>query len=285
MTNEEANRAVERSERRLRNRANLEARVYGASGLLTLVVSAVSALFAGFETWNLVVGYAMTAIFGFYTVIALGMMSLYKYDLSRRRLREFERDRGRRIWCHMVRSGVFGKPLVGTARNLSEKIQAIYAIDPQASLLPLPQAVRLFDVYRRQRERRNAIDDRLGDLHSTRAALVAKTDQLQQLGEHRSIAREVELLATEIEPLEELRDKTAESYRRLEAVIGPVLQTVQARQLHRELDDLQSQLPGEIPPHIEPTFEAESLEEIERQIGREIETYLRLERETEGHLR
>ena len=63
-----------------------------------------------------------------------------------------------------------------------------------------------------------------------------------------------------------------------------VQKAAQARQLHRELSNINARLPQKAEA-IESAFEPESLEDIERQIGREIETYLRLERETEEHLR
>lgn len=273
MTNQEADGLIEQAESHLRFQFKLEPIVlWTITGFLAV---------AGFISHLAIAWYAMLLISA---AIGVGAWSLYRAELNHSALQEFERDKARQIWRHLVKTGVFGSPLVATARGLNEKIQYIYQVDPDARLLPQTQMIRLFDIYRRQRERRKAVDDKLCDLRTLHQKLSDREARLRQLGEARSVFGEIERFDAQIKPLENLRDEIANSYRRLENVITLAEQRLEAQHLHRELDELTAQLPYST-RSVEPAFAPESLEEIERQIGREIETYLQLERETEEHLR
>lgn len=271
MTNEEAQLLIRNSESKIRTVRLMEPVVYWIFTLFIFIFGLLS--------------FSMgTAIPILFMGIGMALWSFYRTKQYERALRHFERDKAGRVWSDLVESGVFGSPIVATARGLSGKIQGIYSTYHGADMLPLPQAIRLFEVYCHHRESRNSIEKRLDSLHSIREELLNKTALLSQLGEERTISREIKQIDAEIEPLEELRDRIAGSYRRLETIVSSVSKTLEAHRLHRELDELSARLPH-ASSTIEPAFAPESLEEIERQIGREIETYLRLERETDAHLR
>ncbi len=109
--------------------------------------------------------------------------------------------------------------------------------------------------------------------------------QLQKLGEdYPQGARNLEQINTDLEALGKVHSQIHGSCTRLEVIVIGVQKSAQSHQLRSEIEGLNARV-TRAAGTIEPAFEAESLEEIERQIGREIETYLQLERETETHLR
>ena len=180
-------------------------------------------------------------------------------------------------------------PLNSSTRELGYEVRKIYEIDRAGTIFPLPQAVRLIDTHRRQRERLHKVAARLIELQLLIETLEAKLKKLRELGEeHSQGAHKLQRLTEDFEVL--LRDQMQirSSCTRLEAIVLSAQEAAQARQLRqklrRDLDILGE--PCDLSAEAtKPAFEAESLEAIERQIGREIETYLQLERETEEHLR
>ncbi len=201
------------------------------------------------------------------------------------KLQRFKRNRKVYFWNLVKKHGLFDqKPTDGT-RLLVDKIINIQTATPGSELLLMRQAVKLVAAYQQQSRQLQAVEARLAKLGSTRETLTEKIKQLQALGENHSTGlRNLEQTRAGFEILQKVAAEIQSSCDRLEAILNTVRKTARARQLHRELDQL-SALDAPSSQTIEPAFEAESHEDIERQIGREIETYLRLERETEEHLR
>ena len=154
----------------------------------------------------------------------------------------FHRQKNRRLWeCFLNR---FNQDSISpNARNLGNAILNIYVLNPMGELLPIHQAIRLFDLYYCLQKQ---------------CAIVESCDRNTDKGETYG-ALETELKS---------------SCTRLEAILIGLQRQIQERRRRRDLAGVETQ-----------ANEAQSREEIERQIGREIETYLRLERETGEHLR
>jgi hypothetical protein len=111
-----------------------------------------------------------------------------------------------------------------------------------------------------------------------------KAMRLRALGDPNPLATaNVEEMAREIPALERLADDILSSCHRLEAIVLSVHRAVQVKQLHREIAELKSSVSPE--KGGESQLVAPEITDIERQIGREIETFLQLEQETDAHLR
>ena len=185
------------------------------------------------------------------------------------------------FWKLVRKQGLNGEPPTSDTRLLIDKIIQIQTASPESEVLPMRQAVKLVAAYERQAQRLEAINARLEQISVTRESLIHKIAQLQELGEnHAPGLRSLEQTRANFEALQHVAREIQSSCERLEAITNTARKTARARQLHRELDRLSAPATS-----TEPAFEAESLEDIERQIGREIETYLQLERETDEHLR
>lgn len=196
-----------------------------------------------------------------------------------------EKTRARLTWEYLGRNQTFGAGLSEATRRLGNDVQKIYDGDPTGKLFPLRQSIRLVDTHSRQQQRLFIVENRLGELRNLQEALAGKMAQLQELGEdYPQGARNLKQINADLEALGRVHGQIRASCTRLEAIVIGVQKAVQSRQLRRELEGLSAHVAPSIGA-IEPAFEAQSLEDIERQIGREIETYLRLERETEEHLR
>ncbi len=202
-----------------------------------------------------------------------------------RRFKARESESARLIWQTLGETGIFGAALPKETRQLGGNVQAIYALDPKGELLPIRQAMRLVDTHRRQQERLQIVNARLGELRALREVLIHKIAQLQGLGENSPEGkRNLEQVNEDARALREVQLQILSSCYRLEMIAISVQKAAQGRRLHRELGELNANI-SRSNQLVEPAFEAESLDDIERQIGREIETYLQLERETEAHLR
>ena len=208
---------------------------------------------------------------------------LYLFN-PRKGLAPFERTKAFRIWTRLGEKALLGH-FSETTRQFGFSVAQIYALDQAGDTLPVRQAVRLFDTHRRQQKRLAQVSARMEELRALSEQLETKLARLHELGEsYASGTRTLEEITADHEALTQISRRIQSSCTRLEMLVIAVQKAVQARQLRRELDELSARLPhsGE---SVEPAFEPESLETIERQIGREIETYLHLERETEEHLR
>ena len=242
------------------------------------------------------VSWAVTAVtalgglaFGSVEFLELGAsfaaLSIYATYDANRSFKKRENYIARIIWEILGATQTFGTQLTRATRKLGSEVQKVYETDPAGELFPLRQAIRLVDTHRRQQERFTLVEARLQELRLLKEALSGKLAQLQELGEiYPEGARNLEQITDDMEVLRRVHGQIHSSCVRLEMIVISVQNAAQARQLRRELDGLSARVPrGD--QAIEPAFEAESLDDIERQIGREIETYLQLERETEAHLR
>ncbi len=96
------------------------------------------------------------------------------------------------------------------------------------------------------------------------------------------LERTLSQLDGDIEPLERNCESLRASCARLEAIVVSVEADARRRQLHREVGELTA---GVSPQSSNALEVADEHLDLERQIGREIETFLALERETDAHLR
>ena len=271
MTNEEAHLLIEDAEIKLR-------KFYFSPP----IVGWTATIFAGASGWLALPyswGVPLLAVAG-----GVGLWSVYTTEGAFSERRNLEDWRSLYLWRRVSRSQAFGSPLKGLTREVRDIIEEIYSTDAGESLLPLAQAVRIFDIYIRQQRQLNPINASLTRLYALRQPFVTKTAQLTALGETRAKSPEEHRLDDEIYWAETARSQAESSCNRLEKIVEEIHRKSQARQIQLELNDLREQLPQPVAA-VESEFAPESLEEIERQIGREIETYLRLERETDEHLR
>ena len=193
----------------------------------------------------------------------------------------YQLNRKVEFWKWVRKRGLSGEPPTGDTRLLIDKIVQIQTATPD-ELLPMRQAVKLVDAYERQTRQLQTINARLAQIGATRLALSEKTQQLQALGEnHAAGLQSLERTRADFEALQKVAREVQSSCERLKAILDTARKTAVTRQLHRELD----QLSAAATPEGNAAFDAESNDAIERQIGHEIETYLRLERETEEQLR
>ena len=197
--------------------------------------------------------------------------------------RDLIQSRARVVWQEIESSGELEMNHSGRAQKLSHDVARIYERDPRGEVLPLSQAVRLVLVWKQQTQRLELITRHLAELRPVRSTLIDKQKQLRDLGDDNSqLERALAQLDGDIEPLEQSYDSLWASCARLEAILVSVDAAARRRQLHREVGELTAGV----------SFQSEnSLEladehlDLERQIGREIETFLALERETDAHLR
>ena len=214
----------------------------------------------------------------------LASASLFSTFETIKEIKKRRSNGARLIWEKLGDNHVFGNKLSLPTRQLGTNIQKIYQLDPSGQILPLRQAIRLLDTFARQQQRSQLLETRLSELDELRQTLIGKLAQLHELGEdHPESSRNLQQITDDYDGLKGIHDQIRSSCHRLELILIAVQKAVQSRRLHRELDDLNARLPRSTAA-VEPAFEAESLTDIERQIGREIETFLQLERETEAHL-
>lgn len=272
MTNQDIDRLIERNRRSLRLASFGVSMASGLLGLGLLLLACFSSLaeLAGF----FFIGGVLAIL------ICLGVT----FD-EVRTWRAHQRKEALAIWRALGHNHAFGLRLPESTQLLGGSVRQVYELDPAGKLFPLRQAIRLLDTHRRQQMRLQLVENRLGELRSLQEKLSSKMAQLQELGEdYPAGARNLQQINADLEALRLVHGQIRGSCARLEAITIAVQKAAQSRQLRRELETLSARLPQNAEA-VEPAFEAESLEEIERQIGREIETYLQLERETEEHLR
>ena len=271
MTNQEIERLIERQRRGLRL-ASLG--VPAVTGVLALVAFGLACLPALAELSLLFFAVAL-----FCVVLSVGVV----FDEARNRGGHGHKD-ALAIWNRLGDNHAFGFQLSDSTKRLGNDISRIYQTDAAGQLLPLRQAVRLLDTHNRQQQRLKLVENRLRELRQLQEALADKMAQLQQLGEdYPQGARNLEQIEADLAALGTVHGQIRGSCTRLEALVIGVQKVAQSRELRRELEGLSARV-APTSATVEPAFEAQSLEEIERQIGREIETYLQLERETEQHL-
>lgn len=196
---------------------------------------------------------------------------------------DVQQNRARSIWDEFRRSDAFGASESLKVRELTREIARVYEIDPQGEVLPISQAVRLVLVWKQQQECLQLIIERLGQMRVLRETLLSKQRLLHDLNDHNSgVERTIARLNDDIEPLDRSCDAFLASCARLEAMISSVEAQARRRQLHREIGQLTTQV---IPGPMDSLELSNEHLDLERQITREIETFLQLERETDAHLR
>ena len=266
MTEDEIRQLIRLCERKLKRQ--LVALPLGAWGVALLCAPAIL-----LGIW-IELGF-VEAVFVFFG----GLTSLHARD----ELRCFEKNRAQRIWKFLSQNGqlLTNQRATPSTKRLFASIAQLYFHDPQGEILPLPQAIRLLDTHHKQQQRLMNLDARLADLGVTRARLQENLSRLHALGE-RSESGEQNLREFFVDEanLRELKRGVEASCARLELLLPGVERALQVRLLHREV----SQLSGARSQN-QMALEANDSDEIARQITREIETYLKLERESEAHFR
>ena len=196
--------------------------------------------------------------------------------------RNFNRNRAQSTWVELTATDIFGEDTYAL-RAMLHRVGAVYESDPDAKVFPLLQAVQLVQVWHQQQSRLALVRGhvaQMGDLH---VALLQKQAQLRALGDDNAgIEQTLARLEADIGPLERSSETLRASCARLEAIVLSVDAAAQRRQLLREVGELTAGVHRDSGSAIE--LHDEHLD-LERQIGREIETFLQLERETDAHLR
>jgi len=228
----------------------------------------------------------VTDLSGFALIFG-GMLALPAIQVSRDAAfnwREFNRAPALRLWRELNERNLLIAAPTAQTRALVRSIEAVYQTDWRGEVFPLPQAARLIIIYDLQRRRLTSIDERMRELEIVREQLEFKVARLRQLGDQTPTASaSLDNLSNEMALFGRVGDEVSASCTRLEAIVLSVQRAVQVKQLHREIADLTSVVAPRNPALSEITIP--EITDIERQIGREIETFLQLERDTDAHLR
>jgi hypothetical protein len=194
--------------------------------------------------------------------------------------RKPETTRNAALWAEITNdTGTFRVQSAPVAQ-IRDRILKIYQHEENQVVFPLKQAVRLFDTFFQQQQRLYNVERKLGQL----SVLREKMAQLSELGDENSGAlAKLQQIKPHETALRTLAQETRSSCSRLEAIIENVEKFAKVRQLQSEI----TQLASTIQPHLSApnVLVAEELNDIERQIAREVETFLQLERETDRHMR
>ncbi|BCM92753.1 hypothetical protein IAD21_04635 [Abditibacteriota bacterium] len=198
--------------------------------------------------------------------------------------REFKRAPAWRLWREITQNPHLLTASSAGGFDLSRSLQDVYRYDPRGEILPITQALRLLLIYDLQQRRLGVLLQRVTTLRSVRDQLLEKSARLRELGDtNPTVVVDGDEMNQEIAVLEQLNADIQASCYRLETIGLSAHRAIQVKQLHREIAELKSS----VSPSKNGTAQLSPPEitDIERQIGREIETYLQLERETETHLR
>lgn len=221
--------------------------------------------------------------------LAAGLLAFIAWSVSqesRANWQNFERERALSLWSEWTRregGEEVRRGLVKTA-VMRDEILDIYKADPRGEVLPLRQSMRLINTYGRQEERLEQIADHLAGVEEIRVELLEKTAQLRELGEETEDVQAIlRGLERDIVPLEtSVREIRASCYR-LEFLLISVKKALQIKRLRSEIQTLASVETSSDEMAIAQTT-ADTID-IERQITREVETFLQLERDSDRHLR
>ncbi|RYX84101.1 hypothetical protein EON83_11345 [bacterium] len=215
----------------------------------------------------------------------MGLITISLWSEAQKLKKEALHSRARSIWREIDQISGFDKPSP-KERELVKNIARVYEHDPKGEVLPLVQAFRLLLAWKQQQKRLETLRTHLHNLQSSRAALLDKDRQLRELGDtNASLERALKTLGNDIAPLQRNVDIMSASCVRLESLVVEVDAAARRRNLHREVNQLTASLPSGQIKTTDPFDRADEHLDIERQIGREIETYLQLEREVDAHLR
>ncbi len=268
MTNQQIETLIRHAEKELARGSFLGARV---AGTVSFVLSPL--VFLG------EIGIILGMFAGMGWLVTLGLWSN-----GRSAKRDLKHKRALALWQEIWRIGVFGvTPPLKTAALLQE-IGRVYERDPQGEVFPIPQAIRLVLVWQQQQNRLAGLHEHLGQMQILRDTLLEKQQLLRELGdEDGRLERTLSQLEDDIDPLKQSCNALRASCARLETIITTVDAAARRRMLHREV--------GELTADFSLSQKKTALQmqdehlDVERQITREIETFLELERETDAHLR
>ncbi|BCM92752.1 hypothetical protein IAD21_04634 [Abditibacteriota bacterium] len=268
INDQQINRLVQRAEKSVSSSAFLPTRIAGVVSLLLTPLMFVAEIGVGQGIFMAAIGWGLTYL----SWIAGKDLAL-----------QLKSARAQLIWREIRRSGVLAEP---TAQDLAERITQVYEHDLRAEFLPLSQAVRLTLVWKQQKERLSTIEHRVRQMKDLRATLLEKQQLLYELGDdNAALEQTLARLDHDTDALECNGIALGASCSRLESLVTEVNAAARRRQLHREIGELAAQVPLD-KANTEPTLATrEEHLDLERQITREIETYLQLERETDAHLR
>ena len=265
MTNQQIETLIQRAEKRVSSGSFVGARIAGTVSVLLMPCVFVPE--AG----------AFVAIFAAIS----SLTTIAFWSDGRAEKRDLVQNHARAVWQAIEQDGALGMNDSGRAQRLSHDVARIYERDPRGETLPLSQAVRLVLAWKQQTQRLGLVTRHLAELRSVRSTLIEKQKQLRDLGDdNQQLDRTLAQLNEDIGPLEQNNESLKASCARLEAILVSVDAATRRRQLHREVGELSGRSPAPLPD-----TDASDLNDLERQITREIETFLALERETDAHLR
>ncbi len=240
--------------------------------------------------WSLSAGAALIGIYsshvpeGLVFAVPLAFVALSASVDHLNRWNKLKSHRAELIWRHLVKT-IFKSRFSGVTAILAEDIGFLYQVDPRGEVLPLQQAVRLVDTHHKQQRRLAVVLERLAALHSIGAALREKTERLRALGEgHEQGETRLKTMREDETALDNMREQILASCHRLEMILIETQKAQQMRQLYSEINALTQEKPHSNSSEIA-IAQGDSLIDIERQITREVETFLQLERETDRHMR
>lgn len=169
-------------------------------------------------------------------------------------------------------------------QRLVEKIFALYELNGMTTVFPVEQAKRLVEAHKRQWSKISAIDDRLKANRVLHREIGDNLEQLRLMGESNAAGeRSLKELKQDESELLILREKIVDSSRKLEALL-PVIETEWRKTcLHRETNRL-AEIALRSTAEDSAVVWERTTTELEHQITFEINTYLKLESETQQRL-
>ena len=209
-------------------------------------------------------------------------LTLTLWRQARSETRLHGRKRATLVWREIAASGVFGSQPGLKLNLLIGEIGRVYERDPHAETFPLPHAIRLVETWVGQQVRLEKLRAHLDEMRLLRGTLLEKQALLHDLGDDNSqLERTLARIERDLAPLEQDCNALRASCARLEAIVTTVDAAARRRELHREVGELTAGFHHDA----DALALADEQLDLERQIGREIETFLELERETDARLR
>ena len=164
--------------------------------------------------------------------------------------------------------------------RLKAQITQIYLDDPRGDSFPFAQALRLLEVAFSIQSRLERIMTHIHNLEDQWGQLAARLERLRALGEDNPQGEaQLARLRRDLEALRLGTDELNNSCLRLEKVLASVTERTEVKRLQREIGQLSNTSTAPLPD-----TDVSDFHDLERQIAREIETFLQLERETDAHL-
>lgn len=237
---------------------------------------------------SMVIGVLFESMEELLFAIFLVFVSLAVSSGHRATARGLKTRRAQLLWEYLTRTA-FAPRFGASTSKLAREIGDLYQGDPRGEVLPLSQSIRLVNTHHKQQARLQIVGARLRELEAIGVALRQTTEQLRDLGETlESGEARLQALRDDENALRTLSAQIEASCRRLELILIEARKAGQMQQLHREIGDLSLEAGNSSASSSSLSVSSvvpESLFDVERQIAREVETYLRLERDSDRHLR